>query len=138
MTVTAYRLALADALSAMFPDAPVGPHPPPTPRGGTGYLRPARERPWMDYRATGATWCNPAVSIDLVLIAPQSLGQSPQAWLWLEDRTVDLQAGLQGAPALSSGHKTPRLLTVGSPGVLDAGTGLLAAEYELSSVFIGV
>ena len=134
---TDYREALAVALSALFDDCPVGPHPPPQPRGGTGYLRPARSRPWMDYRATGATWCRPAVAIDLVLIAPQSLGQTPQAWLWLEQRAADLQTGLQSAPALASGQRAPRLMQVGSPGLLDAGTGLLAVEFEFSPVYIG-
>lgn len=140
MTVVSdYREALAEFLSSLFDDCPVGPHRPPQPRGGTGYLQPGADRPWMDYRATGATFCKPAVATDLVLVAPQSLGQAPQAWEWLEQRIADLQNGLQGAGQLSTGQRAPRLMQVGSPGLLDAGgSALLAAVCELSPTHIGV
>lgn len=84
----------------------------------------------MDHSA--GTFCNPAVAYDLVLIAPP-LPALAEAVGWFETRLAELSAA---AKKTRSGFKVPAFIEVSSPGLLDAGAGLLAVVIQLAPVVI--
>jgi len=131
--VEEYRRQLAEALKPVT-GLDVTPHPPTTPRGSTGFLRPSQTTSWFDMRAVGASWCAPMVALDLWLVAPP-LPALAESLGWFEERVLAIAEAVKTA-TLANGRKLPGVQSVTDPRLLDAGSGLLAVIVQLAPTSI--
>lgn len=108
---------------------------PKQPAGGTVFVRAPFDRPYLDFAAGDVTsFRSPGLSLDAVVVVPSADYDRVQTWV--DERVDMLRAGW--SPVFEvGGHRRPAVLSVSSPGLLDAGSQLFAFEVRFTPIQLG-
>ena len=93
---------------------------------GTGYLRPARGRPYVSTTDEGATFTKPVVAMQAILCVPNANWESAQDWI--DDKTQDALLAIDLDPTLGGLIGQLVLTEVSEPGLINQ--QLLAIELS--------